>query len=289
LDRFAERLSAERAVEYRLTRASVYTGQLTGWDAARIKSTLEQYSGAELPANVARTLEEWQTQHERIVIHPKVTLMHGDAKLIEQLEKEMKGAITMRPMPDVALVKNHQFIPKIADRLRTWETWPVINLKPVAQSNSVQVTESGEVRFINRLPSLYLHGHLAAFAEQDQDAYRITPASVQRAVRNGMTAPEILRRLETVNLGGVPEKLARSIRAWAKHYGSASLTPVVLLQMNDESALKELLADVEVGKLMKRFSSNQGGAYATVLPENVAKLRKLLIERGVDLKEHTNG
>ncbi len=33
LDHFAERLTAERAVEYQLTRQSVYRGQQTGWEA----------------------------------------------------------------------------------------------------------------------------------------------------------------------------------------------------------------------------------------------------------------
>src|SRR5678815_4724487 len=67
LDQFAERLSAERAVEYRLTRASVYAGQQAGWDVPRIKTYLRGHTRAELPGNVERTLDEWQAQHERII------------------------------------------------------------------------------------------------------------------------------------------------------------------------------------------------------------------------------
>jgi hypothetical protein len=37
IDQFAQRISAERAVVYRLTQGSVYAGQKKGWDAAQIK------------------------------------------------------------------------------------------------------------------------------------------------------------------------------------------------------------------------------------------------------------
>ena len=57
LDQFAERLNAERAVEYQFTRASVYRGQQQGWEVPRIQAWLREQTGAELPANVARTLE----------------------------------------------------------------------------------------------------------------------------------------------------------------------------------------------------------------------------------------
>jgi hypothetical protein len=286
LDRFSERLSAERAVEYRLTRASVYVAQQAGWDAERIKALLEQYSNASLPPNVTRTLEEWQAQYERILIHPKVTLMHGDPQAVSLVAQNPASEkwIAARPLPEVALLKSAQSVNKVTDLLRSKEIFPVINTRAAIQPNAVTCSETGEIRFNSRLASLYLHGHLAPFANPHGEGYQITSDSVQRAVRSGLTAPEITQRLEAVHSGPLPEKLVRSIRSWAKHYGSAVVAPVVLLQVRDDAALNELLADPEVGKLIKRFTPRPA-ALAQVAPENVEKLRALLAEMGVELEK----
>ncbi len=284
LDRFAERISAERAVEYRLTRASVYAAQQAGWDAAQIKTVLEQYSGSSLPPNVDRTLDEWQAQYERIVIHPRVTLLHGDPQAVDQVANNSAtaGWIAMRPLPEVALLKSEQAIPRVTKMLRAQEILPVIHTRATPQPNAVTCSEDGEVHFNGRVASLYLHGHLAPFANPAETGYRITPDSVQRAVRSGLSAPEILQRLEAVHSGPLPEKLVRSIRAWSKHYGSAALAQVTLLQMRDEAALNELLADPEIGPLIRRFAP-QPPALAEVDEKNIERLRALLAERGIDL------
>lgn len=287
LDRFAERLSAERAVEYRLTRESVYAAQRAGWDAERIKEILEQYAGASLPPNVARTLEEWQGQFERIVFHPRVILMHGDEQAVDEVASNSAaaGLIAARLLPEVALLRNAQAIPKIVNLLRSKEILPVLNSRATVPANAVTCHETGQVHINGRMASLYLHGHLAAFANPVDSGYRITPDSVQRAVRSGISAPEIIQRLEAVNSGPLPEKLARGIRAWAKHYGSAGIASRTLLQVRDQTVLNELLADPEIGPLIRPFNPHPP-ALAEVKPENQEKLRALLAERGIDLENH---
>lgn len=69
LDQFAELRGGDRAMTYELTRYSVYRGQRAGWNAQRIATFLEQHQGAPLPANVRRSLEEWQALHHRIVFY----------------------------------------------------------------------------------------------------------------------------------------------------------------------------------------------------------------------------
>ena len=112
LDRFAERLSAERAVEYQLTRASMYRGQQQGWDVPRVKEFLRQQTNADLPGNVARTLDEWQTLHERIIIRPHVALAHGSPAALDTLlnDKATQSLISERPQPDVALAAGQSAI-----------------------------------------------------------------------------------------------------------------------------------------------------------------------------------
>lgn len=286
LDRFAERLSAERAVEYRLTRASVYAGQQHGWDAGRIRAFLREQTGAELPGNVARTLEEWQAQHERLVLYPRVVLAHGVPAALDALAAHPQAPqlVAARLAPNLARLVGRAALPGVIQALGEGGVLPVITAPGAPAPNSVQASESGALRLVARQPSLYLHGHLAAFADPaGDDAYTISAATVQRAVRAGLTAPQIVERLAAVHQGPVPERLARRIRAWARHYGAAALEPLTLLQLRDAATLNELLADPEISALLQPFKPGAGKALARVKPDEVEKLRALLEERGVDL------
>ncbi len=86
LDEVAERVRAEYAVEYRLTRESVYAAQRRGRETPEIIAFLERVSGAPLPQNVRRSLEEWGAQHDRIVVRRGVPLLHAlDAATLDAL------------------------------------------------------------------------------------------------------------------------------------------------------------------------------------------------------------
>lgn len=287
LDQFAERLSAERAVEYHLTRVSVYAGQQTGWSAQRIKDFLQAQTGAELPGNVARTLDEWQAQHERIVLRPHVALAHGEAGALDawQRQPQAPALIAARPAPEVIRLTGPQALPDAQRVLGQQGILPLVTERPSVAPNSVEVSETGEVRLLARRPNLYLHGHLAAFADPaGEDHYQMTPASVARAARAGLTAPDILKRLEMIHHGPVPEGLARRLRAWAKHYGEAALEDVILLQVRDPATLAELLADPDLAPLLQPFAPAQTKALARVRPQEVETVRVRLAERGIDLK-----
>jgi hypothetical protein len=285
LDHFAERLTAERAVEYQLTRLSVYHGQQTGWEVPRIKEFLVGQTGRELPANVARTLDEWQAQYERILIRPRQVIAHGSPAVIDSLaaDHQIAQVITARPLPELALLKNKQAIPKVVKTLQARDILPVVISRPAIKPASVAASESGEIRFIRRAPDLYLHGYLASFAEQFGESYRITPASATHAAAAGLTAPEIIERLQAVHSGLLPEPLTRRIRAWARHFGSAALEEVVLFQVRDSGTLSELMDDPEVGALLRPFIPPDAGALALVQSGDLEKLRRLLAERGIEL------
>ncbi len=280
LDRFAERLTAERAVEYQLTRASVYAAQQGGWNVPRIKAFLTETAAAELPANVARTLDEWQTQHERIRLYPSVALVHGPAEVLTTLTAD--GA--RRAAPEVLLLSGAPAVPGLVAALRARDILPLVSTQATVPPGSVQADETGGLRLMVARPSLYLHGHLAAFADpRDVDRYQITADTVSRAMRAGVAAPEILARLAAVHRGPVPEALARRIRAWARHFGAAGLASRVLLQVRDAATLAELRADPELAPLLHDFAPAPEKALASVRPEEVEKLRQLLAERGVEL------
>ena len=287
LDHFAERLTAERAVEYQLTRLSVYRGQQAGWDAPRIKEFLTAQTGIDLPANVARTLDEWQAQHERIHIYPRVAVAHGSPAVIDSLaaDPQTASALTARPLAELALIKNKPAISNIIKSLHARDILPLVTSRPAVEPGSITISESGEIRFTRRAPSLYLHGHLAPFADPVGEGYHITAASVARAATAGLSAPEIIDRLQAAHSGPFPELLARRIRAWARHYGRAALEQVVLFQVRDAETLAELLDDPEVGPLLKPFTPPDLRALARIRPADLEKLRLLLAERGIELND----
>jgi hypothetical protein len=153
-------------------------------------------------------------------------------------------------------------------------------------ASAVEAGEDGRVRLLARRPNLFLHGHLAGFADPaGDDAYQISAGSVARAARAGLGAAEVLKQLEVIHRGPVPAGLARRIRAWAKHYGDAALDEVVLLQVRDAGTLEELLQDPELAALLKPFKPAARRALARVQPEDLDILRARLSERGIELKD----
>jgi len=288
LDAFAERQSAERAVEYRLTRASVYAGQQAGWTADRIRAFLREHTGADLPGNVDRTLSEWQAQHERIVLHPAVTLAHGQAEALDALSADPDTAalLAARPEPEVALLRSEADIPAVVSALRERGLLPLVSAGAAVPANSVEGDEAGALRFVTPRPSLYLHGHLAAFADPaGAERYQISGDSVARALRAGLKANDIIARLQAVHRGPPPAGLLRRIRAWAKHFGRAGLESFLLFQARDAATLAELRADPELAPLLHDFAPAPGKALAYVDAADAERLRALLRERGVEVRD----
>ncbi len=65
LDTFATRLNAERAIEYELSRETIYRALLAGQNVNKIKAWLVEVSGNPIPQNVERSLDEWQAAFDR--------------------------------------------------------------------------------------------------------------------------------------------------------------------------------------------------------------------------------
>ena len=107
LDSFATRLKAERAVEYEITRESIYRAQQNGQQVGAIVAWLEEVTAATLPQNVGRSLDEWQAAFERIVVRQRVGwLQTATAELADALAADpgLAGAIVKRIGPTSLLL-----------------------------------------------------------------------------------------------------------------------------------------------------------------------------------------
>ncbi|MCX7670542.1 MAG: helicase-associated domain-containing protein, partial [Anaerolineae bacterium] len=288
LDSFATRLKAERAIEYELTAASVYRAQQNGQKVAEIVRWLEDVTGAPLPQNILRSLEEWQAAFERILIRPRVGWVQtASAELADQLMADpvLSEAIIQRVGATSVMVHADK-VDLIERRLLAAGELPVRTSKAEeAHKASIVLAADGAIRFAHSTPSLYVFGQLFPLADQTPEGWRITPASVRRATAAGLDAPKIIARLETLALGDVPAELQMRIKAWSKYYGDANVQTLTLVQFRDQSVVNELCADPILAMYLRPFKPSAGLGLAVVRPEDVSLLRGLLAERGIDLIE----
>ena len=89
--------------------------------------------------------------------------------------------------------------------------------------------------------------------------------------------------LEVMAVGGVPAALQQQIKAWASYYGAASLQTVTIVQFKSQETLEELLADPAMARVLKAWPPQARLGMARVTTQDVAAVRALLAERGVDV------
>lgn len=292
LDSFASRQNAERAIEYELSRETLYRAQLAGQSAGNIQAWLEQVTGAPLPQNVARSLAEWQAAFERITVRSRVGWLEAATPaLVDALleDRRWSQAIVKRATPTGLIVRADR-IDEMEQALLAAGELPARNSDPdSARRASIRVDEGGQIAFAHATPSLYVYGYLRPFCEQSEAGWQITPRSVAQASAAGLDAAAILAHLEAMAVGGVPAALQARIKAWSQHYGSATVQTLTLVQFRDQDALDELRGDAALARYLKPFKPEAKLGLAVVAPEDVAALSALLTERGVDVRTAARG
>lgn len=292
LDSFANRQNAERAIEYELSRETLYHAQLAGQNAENIQAWLEQVTGAPLPQNVARSLAEWQAAFERITVRSRVGWLEAATpELIDALlhDRRWSQAIVKRATSTGLIVRADR-IDEMEQALLAAGELPGRNSDPdTARRASIRVDESGQIAFVHATPSLYVYGYLRPFCEQSEAGWQITPRSVAQASAAGLDAASILAHLEAMAVGGVPPALQARIKAWSRHYGAATVQTLTLVRFRDQDALDELRSDAALARYLKPFKPEARLGLAVVAPEDVVALSALLSERGVDVRTAERG
>ena len=289
LDLFAERCKADLAVfEYHLSRESVYQGQQAGLRIEDITSFLQTASGAPLPQNLARSLHEWGTHHERIVFRSGISLLQAadDATLNRLLTETPVGAQVARILaPGVALVRKGADQPLI-QALLAQDLLPALSGdQPASADHSVQIDQNGLITPIHAVPSLHLRGRLARFAEADaQGRWRLTLPAVKRAGGNRERVVALLEELDKLERGALPAAVVTLVKQWGGYYGEAGAATVTLLEFRDPQALQELLTQPELQSYLTPFPAGQR-ALAVVSAKQLATVKRILQTLGVALKE----
>jgi hypothetical protein len=286
LDQIANRVSAQQAIEYELTRDSVYRAQRAGMDTQAIVSFLESVSSVGIPQNVRRTLEDWGGQLERVTLRRRAPLLQTtDEATMDALyvDPEIGPLLGRRLAPTVAIVANAD-LRRLSDRLIASDRLPALTEGPddrSAPAPRLSIDGEGKVAFRHQLPSLFDLSLLRPFVDEASGEMRLTSASLRRAARAKRSADEMIATLERLQAGPLLPEVAAFVRKWAKDWGRGALVESVILQVAQAETLSDLLADPEVKLHLQAIPS--APTLALVRSGSVDRLRELLDARGMAL------
>ncbi len=292
LDRIAQRVRAEQVVEYYLTRAAMYDAQRSGMEVGDVIGFLERVGSTPLPQNVRRSLEEWGAGHQRVMVHPGVAaLQAGDERVLDGLcaDPEVAPLLGRRVSGTVVLVPIAN-LDTMRQKLVTNTAHPMPALtegNDALQGACLRIDGDGRVTLLQPVPSVYVRAALRPFADEATDgSVRITPASLRRAVdtardHSSGSAEEIIGTLERLHDGPLPEEVRALVRRWAKEWGRGAISQVAMLQVENEEIMQGLLEDTDLRSHLQAVPGNP--VLATISPDDVAYVRALLEERGMEL------
>ncbi len=286
-DSFAERKKIDRgAVEYHLSRESVYAAQQAGFAATEIVKWLANISGMPLPQNVQRSLEEWGSHHERIVFRTHINLLQAASpEKLEQLlaNPEIGKWLNQLMGTAVAVIRKEKTKP-IVTALVKQNLLPVVaGAEPEAANHSVLIDTNGRIQLIHAVPGLHLRGRLARVAEETADGYwQITPESVRRLGSGRGSVEKLLDELTLLNRGALPPALINQLKTWGQYHGTATVQTLTLVEFQEKNVLQELMANQELRPYFTPFPAGERNL-AVITTENLPQLEHQLAQLGIPL------
>jgi hypothetical protein len=315
LDSFADRVRLEHVAQYRLTKASVVRAIEHGLLSESILHYLEQIAGAEIPQNVRYSLIEWERQVRRVELWSAFTMIEvEDAALLDELlvaeetrhlfqrrltltmaeislqhlsavqellwQRALLPALSSAPNQDVLDIAAR--IPEVQDSV----------VSPVALEYTFPVHDpqwrlhaSGLLEPVYAVLDLYVVAALARFStiETQSGWPRVTEATVQQALQQGLTLDAILRFLQYYCLDGIPGSLLIRLKLWGGGYDSASTQTIgveraPLLRLSNE-ILHDLQSDEELSPLLgEEIADHQ--RLVCISEQDLTRVLQLLQERG---------
>jgi hypothetical protein len=286
LDRLAERVSVQQAIEYRITRESIYSAQQSGMEANDILSYLDEVSTVPIPQNVRRSIEEWVEQNNRVVVRRRASLLQTvDAAALDALyaRADVASLLGRRVAPTAALVAYSNLAAVNAALVNRDGPIPALSEgNDSDRAHTIQVGEDGSIVFLDRLPSVYVERRVRAVADADENGtYRLTRSSLRRAART-LGSDEIVNALSHLQGAPLGDEVTALIHRWTKYWGSATLAETVLLQVESSDILEAMFDAPDLRPHLQRLHGATTSALVRV--EALETVRAALEERGIELR-----
>jgi hypothetical protein len=275
---FLERVAERRQVSdvtavYRLTREATYRALESGIAAEGLIQTLRDASRHPLPEGVVRTLADWAARRERLSIYL-------NARVLEFASAAARDAALDGGQVKGMTVGERYVL--VSTLMRGFQPGATIVYEPELPT-CLSVSEAGEIAIDPARHDLLIAGELAAYGEPvptDEHRWRITRASVRKAVEHGWTAQEILSRLAGRTPHPLPRILACAVRAWSGGHtapGPLAVPTVPILQVTD----REVAEAISGSALLQPYLLSRLGGHAFLIkPDRTADLVVKLHELG---------
>lgn len=188
LSRFCTWKSLGAACTLQLGPESVYQGLETGLSHDDILRLLQQHAVRELPPSVLEALKTWAAKHERVTVYASATLL--EFPTAEDLQAAVARGVPVVLLGDrVALVEREADLDYRQFRLLGTRDYGL------PADRCVSIGEDGVTLSVDLARSdLLLESELQRFAEPEAKVekdgrriYRLTPSSLQRARRDGLS------------------------------------------------------------------------------------------------------
>lgn len=297
LDRFADRVSLEHIAQYRLTKASVTRAIQTGLRAETIQEQLERAVGGEIPQNVRYSLQEWERQARRVEVWQGATLVEvGSADLLDALfaDEETRALFGRRLSPLLAEVAPYQLL-AVQEVLWKRDYLPAMTeasfrdgaIESRVREPQWRLHDDGLLQPFYAVPDLYLVAEVERFSELDETTgwYKVTAASLQRTLGNGLELDYIVRFLQQYCENGIPGSLLIRLKIWGNGYGGKQSIRVErspLLRLSVQ-VLQDLQADGEL-KVLLGGEVEQQSRLVRIDASDLERVIELLHERGFNVE-----
>ncbi|MBI5879561.1 MAG: helicase-associated domain-containing protein [Chloroflexi bacterium] len=281
LDRFADRVKADKVYEYHLSRESIYRAQQKGMTSADVIAYLARTAASILPQNVQRTLEEWGQSYDRIVVRRGVSLIHAlEPALLDALQAAPGVRLISRPLPRVALAPGApERREPLLRALKAQGLLPAFTAGADDIEDALTLDADGRVTVLQAVPSVFLLKELEQHAERRPDGYYLSEAIVKSERNAGESIEEIIARWQRWHHGPLPGPVVIAIRRWGQFYGRARLREMRLMQLPSADVAQALLDDPETGPLLHPYPADPSSVF--VADEHVDQVRALLEARGI--------
>ncbi|MGE3540618.1 MAG: helicase-associated domain-containing protein [Candidatus Tectimicrobiota bacterium] len=285
---FIERIAARQPSSgatalYHLTRETIYAALESGLEASSLLTTLRAASLYAVPDNVQQMLAEWAARRERLTLY-------RTAQLAEFPDQASRDAALASAAYAGKPVGSRFILLTAASPAGKTAPQPARTVDYAAPlTRCLQVAEDGAVHIHQGQADVLVRGEVAAWADQEQDDshWRLSCASVQRAVQAGWSAASIIDNLAQRALRPAPALLLVAIRAWAGERSlprQVAMASDILLQIADPSVAQAIAGS----PLLQPYLRGQLGPQTFLVHQEQAaslqqRLRELGLQVGSDL------
>ena len=153
---------------------------------------------------------------------------------------------------------------------------------PLRNSELVQIRAKGEIRLTENVPHKIRY-QIARFCEwhpikAESYYYSISPASLNRAEKQGLRVAHFLSLIET-NTESIPPNILAALERWEKSGAQASISKNTILRLGSPAVLKSLKKSKA-----NRYILEQLGPTAVIIKEgSESRISEALVELGIFL------